>query len=51
MGRKRFKVEFDLSICSSGPFVSEYQLQKNKSAKVYYFTSEEYLKKKRLESI
>ena len=51
MGRKRFKAEFDLSICSSCPFVSECQLQKKKSAKVYYFTSEEYLKKKRLESI
>ena len=49
--KKRFKAEFDLSICSSCPFVSECQLQKKKSAKVYYFTAEEYLKKKRLESI
>lgn len=51
LGRKRFKAEFDLRICSSCPFLSECRLQKNKSAKVYYFTAEEYLKKKRLVSI
>jgi hypothetical protein len=50
-GRKRFKAEFDLSICSSCAFASVCKLQPNKSARVYYFTSEEYLKKKRLVSI
>jgi len=51
LGRKRFKAEFDLSICSSCVFASVCKLQRNKSARVYYFTEEEYLKKKRLASI
>jgi hypothetical protein len=51
LGRKRFKAEFNLSSCSSCAFASVCKLQRNKSAKVYYFTSEEYLKKKRLVSI
>lgn len=51
MGKKRFKAEFDLSICSSCGFASECQLIKKKSTKVYYFTEEEYLKKHRLTSI
>ena len=48
---KRFKAEFDLRICSSCSLASVCQLQKKKTAKVYYFTKEEYLKKKRLGSI
>ena len=51
MGGNRFKAEFDLSICSLCVFASECQLIKKKSAKVYYFRKEEYLKKKRLMSI
>jgi len=51
LGRKHFKAEFDLSICSSCTFASVCKLQKKKSAKVYYFTEEEYHKKQRLESI
>ncbi|MHB9013070.1 MAG: transposase [Ignavibacteriaceae bacterium] len=50
-GRKRFKAEFSLSICSTCSLASVCKLQKNKSAKVYYFTEEEYLKKRRLVSI
>lgn len=50
-GRKRFQAKFELSICSSCRFASVCKLQKNKSVRVYYFTSEEYLKKKRLASI
>lgn len=34
-GRKRFKAEFDLSICSSCDFVSECKLIKKKGAEVY----------------
>ncbi|MCF7859587.1 MAG: transposase [Candidatus Cloacimonetes bacterium] len=51
VGKKRFKAEFDLNICSLCSFASECKLIKKKSAKVYYFTVEEYLKKKRLASI
>jgi len=51
IGKKRFKAEFDLSICSLCSFASECQLIKKKSTKVYYFTEEEYLKKRRLASI
>jgi len=51
LGRKRFKAEFDLRICSSCVFASACQLQKKKSARVYYFTAAEYLKKKRLVNI
>lgn len=51
IGRKRLKAEFDLSKCSICIFASDCKLQKKKSAKVYYFTEEEYLKKKRLANI
>lgn len=51
LGRKRFKAEFDLSLCSSCSFASECQLIKKKTAKVYYFTEEEYLQKQRSSSI
>jgi hypothetical protein len=51
MGRNRFKAEFDISICSSCSIASECKLQRMKFAKVYYFTEEDYLKKKRLASI
>lgn len=50
-GKKRFKAEFDLSICSACYLASECQLKMKKKSKVYYFTEEEYLKRKRLESI
>jgi hypothetical protein len=49
--RKRFKAEFNLSICSSCSFASKCKLVKTKSARVYYFTSEEYLKKQRQANI
>ena len=49
--QKRIKAEFDLSICSSCSLYSECRLIKKKAAKVYYFTKEEYHKKRRLESI
>jgi hypothetical protein len=51
IGRKRFKAEFDLSICSTCSLASACQLKSKKKSKVYYFTLEEYLKRKRLESI
>ena len=50
-GKKRFKAEFDLSMCSSCVFASACKLQKMKTARVYYFTEEEYLKNKRIASI
>lgn len=50
-GKKRFKAEFDLSICSSCVFASACKLQKMKTAGVYSFTEEEYLKKKRIAGI
>lgn len=51
IGKKRFKAEFDLSICSTCCLASECQLKMKKKSRVYYFTEEEYLKRKRLESI
>ena len=51
VSRKRFKAEFNLSICSTCAFASVCQLKAKKKSKVYYFTPEEYLKRKRLESI
>ena len=51
VSRKRFKAEFNLSICSSCALASVCQLKRKKKSKVYYFTPEEYLKRKRLESI
>ena len=50
-GTKRFKAEFDLSICSLCDFASKCKLIKKKASRVYYFTEEEYLKKRRLASI
>lgn len=49
--KKRFKAEFDLSICSACSLSSICQLTTNKKSKVYYFTPEEHLKQKRLENI
>jgi Transposase DDE domain/Transposase domain (DUF772) len=51
VSRKRFKAEFDLSICSTCALASDCQLKTKKKSKVYYFTPEEYLKRKRLENI
>ena len=51
LSRKRFKAEFDLSICAACALGSVCQLKQKKKSQVYYFTSEEYLKRKRLESI
>ena len=49
--RERFKAEFDLSLCSSCSLASFCQLKLKKKSRVYYFTPEEYLKRKRLEVI
>lgn len=49
--KKRFKAEFNLSICSSCSFASKCKLAKTKSARVYYFAAEEYLKKQRQANI
>ncbi|HUX60632.1 MAG TPA: transposase [Ignavibacteriaceae bacterium] len=49
--RKRFKAEFDLSICCSCTLASVCQLKTKKKSRVYYYTPEEYLKRKRLEVI
>jgi hypothetical protein len=51
VSRKRFKAEFNLSICSTCALASVCQLKTKKKSKVYYFTPEEYLKRKRLEVI
>lgn len=51
VSRKHFKAEFNLSICSACSFASACQLKTKKKSKVYYFTPEEYLKRKRIESI
>jgi len=51
LGTKRFKAEFDLEICSICEFASSCKLAKMKTAKVYYFTEEEYRKKQRIKSI
>lgn len=48
---RRFKAEFDLSVCSSCALAFVCQLKTKKKSKVYYFTPEEYLKRKRLENI
>jgi hypothetical protein len=49
--KKRFKAEFNLSICQSCAFASDCKLVKTKSARVYYFAAEEYLKKQRQANI
>lgn len=49
--RKRFKAQFDVCICSACSFASTCQLMKSKTASVYYFTKEDYLRKQRIESI
>ena len=49
--RERFKAEFDLSLCSSCLLASFCHLKLKKKSRVYYFTPEEYLKRKRLEVI
>jgi len=49
--KKRFKAEFNPDICSSCSLLSKCQLIKKKNAKAYYFTEEEYLKRKRFQSI
>ena len=49
--RERFKAEFNLSICSTCSVASLCQLKLKKKSRVYYFTPEEYLKKKRLKII
>lgn len=49
--RERFKAEFNLSIGSSCAFASVCQLKTKKKSKVYYFTPEEYFKRKRIENI
>jgi len=49
--KKRFKAEFNLSICQLCDFASDCKLVKAKSARVYYFTAEEYLKKQRQTNI
>ena len=51
VSRKRFKAEFNLKVCSTCAFASVCQLKTKKKSKVYYFTPEEYLRRKRLESI
>jgi len=48
---ERFKAEFNLKICSTCALASVCQLKTKKKSRVYYFTPEEYLKRKRLESI
>ncbi len=47
--KKRFKAE--LKICSTCAYSSKCQLTKKKGTRVYYFTSGEYLKKKRINEI
>jgi len=49
--RKRFKAEFDLSGCAGCPWASVCQLTKKKTSRVYYFTQEDYLKRKRIAHI
>ena len=49
--RKRFKAEFNIDICSDCSLLAKCHLIRQKKARVYYFTEEEYLKKLRLENI
>ncbi len=49
--KKRFKSEFNIDICTNCSLLSKCQLIRQKNARVYYFTEEEYLKKRRLETI
>ena len=49
--RKRYKVQFDHSVCHQCPFHSQCPARETKTHRVYYFTEADYLKKKRLHSI
>ncbi len=49
--RKRFKVQFDRSVCHCCPFHSQCPARETKKYRVYYFTEADYLKKKRLHNI
>ena len=48
---KRYKASFDLAICENCQIAGQCNLIRNKRAKVYYFTEEEYLKKARFKSL
>jgi hypothetical protein len=50
-GRKRFKAYFDKSICKNCPFSSKCPTVKTKKYRVYYFSSKEFLKRKRHASL
>ena len=49
--RKRYKVKFKMKICAGCSLSSECTTIKQKHSRVYYFTREDYLKKKRINSI
>jgi hypothetical protein len=49
--RKRFKAQFDVSVCKACPLQSECASLARKKHRVYYFAREDYLRKKRVKSI
>lgn len=56
--RKRYKAKFDETICSKCPILEQCKLtqtsrsaEKGSAGRVYYFTDEEYIKKKRFKNI
>ena len=49
--RKRYKAVFDLSICQPCPLHNQCSTLTRKNCRVYYFTHEDYLRKKRLKAI
>lgn len=51
LGRKRYKAEFSIPICSGCPLKNQCPTIKKKKTIVYYFNRAEYLKQKRLNSI
>jgi len=50
-GKKRNKAEFEKEKCRSCPFLEECSTIEQKECRAYYFTREDYLKKKRLRAI
>jgi len=50
-GRKRYKAELSISICSDCPLKEQCPTLRKKETRVYYFNRAEYLKQKRLNSI
>ncbi len=51
LGKKKYKAKFELSICSQCNLADKCSTIKNKRQRTYYFTEEDFLRNKRINSI